>query len=109
MSNQRTVQIQTKVEWRAQRSGSTNRWIGVCEALNLSTEAESLDGLHSLIPETIHLLMVDLLADNELDQYLRDKGWRAVGVPSAPDGDVEFDVPWYLVAEGARDSQRRRY
>ena len=60
-------------------------------------EADSLDELHGLIPETIHLLMVDLLEDNELDRYLRDKGWQAVGVPASGDGDVEFDVPWYLV------------
>ena len=103
------VTIQTNLEWRAKRSRSSNRWIGECQALNLSMEAETLDELHSLIPETIHLLMADLLGDNELDQYLREKGWQAVGVPARSDEDVEFNVPWYLVAEGARDTQRRAY
>ena len=94
------------MEWRAQRSPTSNRWIAVCDALNLSMEADSLDELHSLIPETIHLLMTDLLEDNELDQYLKDKGWQATGVPPLPERDVSFEVPWYLVAEGARGSQR---
>jgi hypothetical protein len=104
-----TVTVQAKVEWRARRSSTSARWIGECEPLNLSMEADSLDELHSLIPEAIHLLMVDLFEDNELDRYLRERGWHAVGMPAGPDGDVEFDVPWYLVAEGARDSQRRGY
>ena len=100
------VPINVKLEWRAMRSASSSRWIGICDALNLSMEAESLDELHSLIPETIHLLMTDLFEENELDQYLRTKGWHAVNIPTGPVGDIEFDVPWYLVAEGARDFQR---
>jgi hypothetical protein len=109
MAEPQKITIQTQVEWRAKRSATSERWIGECEALNLSMEADTLDELHGLIPETIHLLMVDLLEDNELDRYLKEKGWRAIGIPAKPDGDIEFDVPWYLVAEGARGSQRRAY
>src|SRR6266508_1294623 len=99
----RKVNIEAKVRWRAFRSPTSKRWIGVCDELNLSTEADSLDELHSLIPECIHLLMIDLLEDNELEQYLRDKGWRATNLPTRrPRGAIEFDVPWQLIAEGAR-------
>lgn len=100
------VTIKANVEWHAKRSPTSDRWIGNCHALNLSMEADTLDELHSLIPETIHLLMTDLFAEDELDQYLRAKGWHAVNMPTRTDGDVEFDVPWFLVAEGTRDSQR---
>lgn len=109
MAEAQKVIIHTNVEWRARRGATGKRWIGVCEALNLSMEADTLDELHGLIPETIHLLMTDLLEDNELDRYLRDKGWQAVGIPTQPEGDIEFEVPWYLVAEGARDPQRRAH
>ena len=104
------VTIEANLQWRAKRSTAGNRWIGVCEELNLAMEADSLDELHSLIPESIHLLMIDLLEDNELDQYLRDRGWRSTGVPAHKHaGDVEFDVPWSLIAEGARDLERRAH
>jgi hypothetical protein len=105
MATIQTVKIQANIPWHAKRSTTSNRWIGVCDVLNLSMEADTLDELHSVIPEAIHLLLEDLLADNELAQYLRDKGWEADPIPS--DRDVAFDVPWHLIAEGARDPERR--
>ena len=104
---QRVVTIQAKIDWRAKRSDASRRWIGVCDALNLSMEAESLDELHSVIPEAIHLLLIDLLADAELARYLEDRHWRADNLPPQPDGDVTFDVPWELIVEGARGTERR--
>lgn len=55
-------------------------------------------------------MMIDLLVDNEIDQYLREKGWQAANLPARPDGDVEFHVPFELIAEEARlDSARRAH
>ena len=80
----------------------------MCDAMKLVTEADTLDELHSLIEETIQLTLTDLLEDGELDVYLRDIGWRAGPMPVRQDGrDVEFDVPWELVAERARSTERR--
>lgn len=106
------IQIQghAQIQWRAHRSATSKRWIGVCEAMNLVTEADTLDELHSLIDETLQLLLTDLLRDNELDQFLREHGWKAVNLPAkAIPNDVEFNVPWELVAESARDSERRAH
>jgi hypothetical protein len=101
------VNVDVKLEWIARRSSTSNRWIGSCDALNLSTEADTLDELHSLIPEAIHLLMIDLLQDDELEDYLKKRGWVATNIPpnhQVP--DVEFNIPWQLIAEGQRDSPR---
>jgi hypothetical protein len=68
-------------------------------------EADSIDELHSLIPEAIHLLMVDLVEDNELDEFLQDRGWTA---RRDEDGaDFEVDVPWMLAVAGDADGQPR--
>lgn len=77
--------------------------------MNLVMEADSLDELHSVIEEAMQLLLVDLLRDNELDQFLREHGWRAQDIPvQARPEDVQFSVPWELIAEGtSRDSERR--
>lgn len=101
------IQVETAIEWVATRSGKM--WIAECEALGLATESESLDELHSLIPETCFALFVDLLHDNELHRFLEERGWHAVGVPDDPSlTDVEFDFPWHLIAaEKGLDTKHR--
>ena len=102
------VTIQANVEWVSFQSSTSKRYIGVCDMLNLSLEADSEDELRSLIPEAMDLLMGDLLSDNELDGFLKEKGWQAINLPARPDGDIKFEVPFELIAAGARrDSERR--
>ena len=102
------IQLKSRLQWLARQSETSDRWIGVCDSMNLAMEADSLDELHSVIAEAIHVLLIDLLEDDEFDAFLQERGWTATGIPRGPvNRDVEFDVPWELVAEGARDSQRR--
>jgi hypothetical protein len=109
MKNVILIELEAQVQWDAVQGDRNGVWVGVCDALNLSVEAASLDELHSLIPESIHLLMTDLVMDNEFDQYLRERGWRTRGTPD-PDAiaETKFHVPWHMmVPEGRNDSQRR--
>lgn len=105
------VKVRGKLEWRTSRSATSQRWIGVCDPMNLTMEADSLDELFSVIGETMQLVLADLLADDELDEYLRERGWTAGNLPQSRDvSDIRFDVPWQLVAESARrDSERRAH
>ncbi|MBI3371721.1 MAG: hypothetical protein HY017_08215 [Betaproteobacteria bacterium] len=99
-----------QLQWHVRRSTTSGRWIGVCEPMNQVTEADSLDELNSVIEETIQLLLTDLLLDNELEQFLREHGWTANNVPpQVSASDVRFDVPWQLVVENKRDSERRAH
>ena len=102
-----TIEVTSKLEWRAVRSATSSRWIGICDAMNLSIEADSLDELASVIDETLNLVLIDLLSDNMLDQYLRKHGWSARHVPANANEDVRFDLPWHLAAEFGSDSTRR--
>ena len=105
-----TVTLQAQIQWHAKPSDTSKRWIGICEPMNLAMEADSLDELHSVINETLNLVLTDLLRENELETYLRERGWRAVNMPANPKQDVDFEVPWELiVAGGRRDSERRAY
>jgi hypothetical protein len=108
-STRRTVHIEANIAWRASYNPSTKRWLGVCPEVNLTMEADSLDELYSLIEESMDLLMIDLLEDDELDAYLRERGWTATGgLPARGEAaDVDFEVPWQLIAERARDPERR--
>ncbi len=101
-----TVSIQAKVAWHVSQS-APNRWIAVCEELNVVTEGSSLDEIHDLIPETMGLLFGDLLTDSELDSYLRQKGWQTTTPLPHDAHDVEFDLPFQMITEGGRDFEHR--
>lgn len=105
------IEVTSTLEWTATQSEKGNRWVAECEALGLSMEGESLDELHSLIPEACFALFIDLFEDNELNQFLGDRGWEAVNMPTAPVADdIGFSIPWNLVAQGAvRDPERRAH
>jgi hypothetical protein len=101
------IEVKHRLQWLATQTPSGN-WIGICEPMNLSMEAKSLDELWNIIPETINLLFQDLLGDNELDSFLKERGWRAASIPAKPAlKDVEFNVPWELIAEKERDTTRK--
>ena len=105
------IQVQSTLQWQVMQGASPKRWIAVCDPMNLAVEADSLPELQSVIGETIHLTFVDLLLDNELDSFLRAKGWTARGIPAQAktQNDVVFNVPWELIMANARDSERRAY
>lgn len=110
MATIQTVKIEANVGWKVFQSESSKHWIAVCDELNICLEGDSETELRSLIPEALHLLMIDLLGDKELDQFLREKGWSASTIPVRPEAEIKFDVPWHIIAEGARrDSQRRAH
>ncbi len=104
------IDPQAQLEWRTFRSSTSDRWIATCESMNLTTEAATLDELHSLIDETIQLVLMDLLLDDELPQYLDELGWRDGNIPTPEPGeDVKFSVPWHMVTEGALGPERRAH
>lgn len=105
-----TVTINANVEWAVGQSNASKRVVAVCDALNICLEADSHEELESLIPEAMHLLLKDLLADNEFDQFLQARGWQAVNVPQRPVRDIRFDLPWHMIArEQQRGAERRAH
>lgn len=101
------IRVDTNLHWRAERGVQSGHWIGFCDALGITTEADSLDELHTLIPEAIHILMIDLVEDGELDGFLADRGWDSS--QESIDGDFEVRVPWYLVANGTNGQPRQAH
>lgn len=102
------VEGHAQLQWRAER-GTSGRWVGICDAMKLVTEADSLDDLRSLIDETMQMVLVDLLRDNELQKFLQEHGWRAQVPQQADPAEVRFRVPWELIAQGGNDSERRTH
>jgi hypothetical protein len=102
------VQINGQLLWIVER-GNSGHWIAVCDPMNLSLEATSLDELYSVINEGIQLLMLDLIRDNEFDQFLRERGWDAQGVPKGPVEDgINIQIPWDMLIKAPHGDNARR-
>lgn len=102
-----TIETAGQLAWLVRREPS-GRWLAECKEMGLATEATSLDELYSVIWETIELTLCDLLEENELDAYLRERGWTAERQGETAD-DVQFNLPWQMITEGMRDTQRRAH
>ena len=103
-----TIEVESTLHWTAVHTES-GVWVAECEALGLTMEGDSLDDLHGVIGEACGTLFADLIEDDELDEFLRSRGWRASGLPDAPAGqEVEFEVPWRLVTPGGSHGTARR-
>jgi hypothetical protein len=101
------VEVKGQLGWIVTHTKSGS-WIGVCDPMNLALEADSLDELYSVINEGVHLLFQDLVKDNEFNQYLRERGWQAHGMPAGPTTEnINFQVPWQMLV-GAPDDIARR-
>jgi len=98
------IDVHGAVAWEIRRSTTSDSWVALCQPLNLTMEAPSLDDLHSSIHQAVQLLLTDLMQDGELDQFLRARGWAAKG--DIKGDDVEFDVPLELIVRNGRDSTR---
>ena len=99
------VRIEANVPWNITpaREGA---WIGVCEPLKLTVQADTWAELMEDIGLTLDAIMRDLLKSNELPQFLRDRGWQMVGAPPTKQEDVRFDVPFFPAMVGANGPQR---
>jgi predicted RNase H-like HicB family nuclease len=88
------IHINTKLPLNCFKAASGD-WIGVCQPLGITVQAETWSELMEDIGYTLDAMFQDLLTSNELDRFLRDHGWEAVGqIPTQPDRAVRFDVPF---------------
>lgn len=97
------------VSWRASRTAEET-WIAECVPLGICLEGDTLDEILSLITEAIDALLRALIEDNELEQFLNDRGWQdeSIDIATVPVGDdVALAFPGELVVQGAsRDFER---
>lgn len=101
-----TVEVNAQLQWVFYRDEPSRRWIGVCDALKLTVEGETHADLRENIEDTLDLLMLNLLQENELDRFLTQHGWSLEKRPPFDSQDVQFDVPFELIARQANRSAR---
>ena len=98
------VRINGRVDWQCFRANGGN-WVAVCEPLKLTLQAETWGNLMEDIALTLDALLKDLLSSNELDRFLRERGWAIVGSIPNRRQHVRFDLPFFAAMMGAHGSQ----
>jgi hypothetical protein len=104
MAVQITVRIEAKLQWGCFRAKGGS-WIGVCDPLKLTVQADTWAELMEDIGHTLDAMLSDLLKTNELDKFLREHGWQVRGtIPHRPK-NVRFDVPFIPAIMAAHGQQ----
>ena len=93
------VRIEGEVRWEI-RPAEGGYYVGECDALDLVLQSNTWAEMMESIVETMDALFGDLCAENELEDFLRERGWVAHGNAFA---GAKFDIPVFLLpAEGGR-------
>jgi len=99
------VRVQANIPLQCFRATGGN-WVGVCDALKLTVQAETWADLMEDVGLTLDAVMKDLFTSNELPKFLMDRGWTLMGtIPDAKE-DVRFDVPFIPAMVGSNGTPR---
>jgi hypothetical protein len=94
---QRTIRFSYKsgIPWKAFRDEATGEWIGVCDALGVTTHGDDWAELMSVSKEIQQTLFSNLLRSGELNRFLLQHGWIPIDeIPPQPsDEELNFDLP----------------
>lgn len=89
------VRIEANLQWQCAPAGE--HWIGVCDPLKLTVQANTYGELLDDISNTLDAVFKDLLQTRELENFLRDHGWTLIGPFPHSLRNVRFDVPFIPV------------
>ena len=91
------VQLEGNLQWRYRKTAE-GPFVAVCDALKLTLEADTWSHLLEDMALAIDAILKEMFATNEFDKFLRDHGWSVVGPLPNQMTDVEFEVPFEIIA-----------
>ncbi|MGA2751196.1 MAG: hypothetical protein ABSG59_20705 [Verrucomicrobiota bacterium] len=99
----KTVQIKANLTWLVFQDRKSKYWIGVCQALHISSQGKSIADLHENINDAINTLLHDLAESQELDSFLQQHGWTLVdSLPEKP-SNARFEIPYNIEQRSQHD------
>lgn len=84
------VRIRGSLEWRIEETESGG-YVATTELLGATVQAPTWNSLMGEISAMQHTLLKSFYQTNELEAFLADTGWTAIGNPTP---DAEFDLPF---------------
>ena len=98
------VRVEANVEWVAVED--SGYWVGICEPLGLTLQAETYAELMEDIGLALDALFKELIATDDFERFLHTHGWTVHG---DYEGVEHFDVPYDVTRRRADDSTRLAY
>jgi len=89
---EKTITIKGVAPWFVTRDPGTGRYVGSCQVLNLSTEADSWAELTHMTADATDLLLGALAKSGELEEFLRERGF-SIETTFKQVSDPKFDIP----------------
>lgn len=69
------TRLKAKVDWVCVYDSFCDKWVGVCDELSLTVQADQQRELHVAIWEAMDCLFTMLVEDGELNNFLEEHGW----------------------------------
>lgn len=92
------------VQWEYCYDADLGLWVGKCDPLGVTAQAETFSELVNTSAEVIDVLLRDLLESGELDQFLRERGWQPISpIPRRSTPGLRFDIPMNMSQVSRRD------
>jgi hypothetical protein len=97
------IHIRGKLLWRWGRTKKGN-YVAICDPIRQTVEAEKFGDLLATINEALDSTFSELLSSGDLENFLREQGWKAENLSSAlPKRKVRFDMPFDMKGMRTRD------
>lgn len=103
------VRVRGRVQWAVTRDPDSGEYLARCGTLDLVVGAETLNELALTIAEGMDALFETLVAEGQLEHFLRQRGWTTEQpVPTnVAAHDLAIDVPWELLDDANRQLPSR--
>jgi hypothetical protein len=101
MSSVTRVQLEGPLQWRYIRS-EEGPFVAVCDALKITLESDSWSELLEDMALAIDAILKDMIATNELTEFLRGHGWTLAGPLPNRLAEIQFEIPFELIAQRAK-------
>lgn len=101
MSNVTHIQLEGPLQWRYNRT-KEGPFVAVCDALKITLESDSWSDLLEDMALAIDAILKDMFATNDLDPFLRERGWTFAGPLPNRLAEIQFEIPFELIAEKAK-------
>ena len=88
------INVQAKVQWNYCLDPKSKQWIAACDMLGLVVSEERFEALGTAMNNALDTLFRELMAEGELDAFLKKHGWKKQGEPPKKNGRVHFDIPF---------------
>jgi hypothetical protein len=97
-----TLHIKGSLVWQWGRS-QRGHYIAVCDPIGQTVQADKFSELLESISEVVNSTFRELLSTGDLEQFLRDRGWKSESPLPSRQKNVRFDMPFDLTGVNTRD------